>query len=158
MKFRVDYRLSRGLFILALLFSICLCSPYLNKDSYPGDPFQSTIGLYVVFGSFPALLLVLSFLMTRKYAIYKAQLVTHYIFGLLPRCYDLSQVNKIDIVDKDLPIKVGGLLVTITLNSKFYRLRQINIHFKDKHLKVNGNTIHGRDYACFLKEMKRIRP
>lgn len=157
MKFRVDYRLSRGLFILALLFSICLCSPYLNKDSYAGDPFRSTIGPYVVFGWFPTLLLVLSFHMTRQYAIYESQLVTHYIFGLLPRWYDLSQVNKIDIVDKDLPNKVGGLLVTITLSSKFYRLRQINIHFKDKHLRVNGSTIQSRDYACFLKEMKRIR-
>lgn len=157
MKFRVDYRLSRGLFILALLFSICLCFPYLSKDSYAGDPFQSTIALYVVFGWFPTLLLVLAFLMTRQYAIYETQLVTHHIFGLLPRRYDLSQVNKIDIIHKDLPNKVGGLLVTITLSSKFYRLRQINIHFNDKHLKVNGSTMHSRDYTCFLKAMKRIQ-
>ena len=158
MKFRVDYRLSRGLFILALLFSICLYAPYYNKAAYPGNSFLSTIGLHIFFGWFPALLLVLSFLMTRQYAIHKNQLVTHYIFGMLPRRYDLSKVKKIDIVHKAFPNKVGGFLFAITLKPKFYQFRQVDIHFKDKHLKVNGNTIHSSDYAFFLKEMKRIKP
>lgn len=157
MKFRVNYRLSRGLFISALLFSVCLFFPYFNRDAYNGDPFQLTIGLCMFFGWFPLLFLILSFFSTRQYAIYDEQLTTHYIFGLLPRTYDLRQLNGIETIDKDMPKRVGNLLVAITLSSRFYRLRWTKIHFGNESLKINGNTIHSSDYSAFLKRLKHFQ-
>lgn len=157
MKFRVNYQLSRGLFISALLFSVCLFSPYFNRDAYHGNPFQATIGLCMFFGWFPLLLLALSFFSTRQYAIYDDQLTTHYMFGLLPRSYDLSQLNRIEIIDKNMPNSIGNLLIVVTFSSRFYRLRWIKIHFDNKILKINGNTIHSSDYSFFLKRLKHIQ-